>query len=94
MADVRAQRADETVLVTPLSRRTYKDGRVVEDLKDYAAATKKVGAEEGITVVDLNALSTGLLNHMTQAEADAFDAVGHADEKAEERQRGEARGRT
>ena len=43
------------VLVTSLSRRTFKDGKVVEDLKDYAAATKKVGAEEFVTVVDLNA---------------------------------------
>jgi hypothetical protein len=42
-----------------------------------------VGAEEGITVVDLNAMSTGLLNHMTQEQADGFDATGHEDEKAE-----------
>ena len=71
------------VLVTSLSRRTYKDGKVVEDLKAYAEATKKVGAEEGITVIDLNAMSTALLNHMTQEQADAFDAVGHADAAAE-----------
>jgi lysophospholipase L1-like esterase len=71
------------VLVTSLSRRTFRDGRVVEDLKDYALATRKVGAELGITVVDLNALSTALLNHMTQAEADEFDATGHVDAKAE-----------
>ncbi|ADW69716.1 GDSL-type esterase/lipase family protein [Granulicella tundricola] len=71
------------VLVTSLSRRTMKDGKIVEDLKDYAAATKKVGAEEGITVVDLNSISTALLNHMTQAQADEFNAVGHADQRAE-----------
>jgi len=56
---------------------------VVEDLKAYADATKRVGAEEDLTVVDLNGLSTALLNHMTQAQADEFDAVGHADAKAE-----------
>ncbi len=82
VADVRAIGA-VPVLVTSLSRRTYRDGKVVEDLKEYAAATKKVGAEAGITVVDLNALSTALLNKMTQAEADGFDAVGHADASAE-----------
>jgi lysophospholipase L1-like esterase len=71
------------VLVTPLSRRTMKDGTIVEDLHSYAAATRKVGAEEGITVIDLNSLSTALLNHMTQAQADRFDMVDHPDEAAE-----------
>jgi lysophospholipase L1-like esterase len=82
VADVRAIGA-VPVLVTSLSRRTYKNGKVVEDLKDYAAATKKVGAEEDITVVDLNGLSTALLNHMTQEQADEFDAVGSPDAAAE-----------
>jgi lysophospholipase L1-like esterase len=82
IADVRAIGA-VPVLVTSLSRRTFKDGKVVEDLKTYAAATKKVGAEEDITVVDLNSMSTALLNHMTQEQADAFDATGHADATAE-----------
>jgi len=81
-ADVKAIGA-VPVLVTSLSRRTYKDGKVVQDLKDYADATKKVGAELDLTVVDLNAMSTALLNHMTQAEADGYDAVGHVDAKAE-----------
>jgi lysophospholipase L1-like esterase len=82
VADVRAIGA-VPVLVTSLSRRTYKDGKVVQDLKAYADATKKVGAEEGITVIDLNAMSTALLDHMTQEQADGFDAVGHADAAAE-----------
>lgn len=81
-ADVRAI-GGVPVLVTSLSRRTFKDGKVVQDLNDYAAATRKVGAELDLTVVDLNAMSTALLNHMTQAEADAFDAVGHVDAGAE-----------
>jgi len=34
-------------------------------------------------VVDLNSMSTSLLNHMTQAQADEFDAVGHVDAAAE-----------
>ena len=71
------------VLVTSLSRRTFRDGKVVEDLKDYANATRKVGAELDLTVVDLNSMSTALLNHMTQAQADEFDAVLHIDAAAE-----------
>ncbi len=82
IANVRALGA-VPVLVTSLSRRTYKDGKVVEDLKAYAEATKKVGAEEGITVVDLNAMSTAMLNHMTQQQADAYDMTGHEDAAAE-----------
>ncbi len=71
------------VLITPLSRRTFVDGKVKEDLNDYAAATRKVAAAEGVACVDLNALSTKLLDSMTQQQADEFDAVGHADAKAE-----------
>ena len=81
-ADVRAI-GGVPVLVTSLSRRTFRDGTVLEDLKDYANATRKVGAELDLTVVDLNSMSTALLNHMTQAQADEFDAVTHPDATAE-----------
>lgn len=72
IADVRAIGA-VPVLVTSLSRRTYKDGVLVEDLTPYVEATKKVGAEEHITVIDLNAISTAMLKRMTQEQADRFD---------------------
>jgi lysophospholipase L1-like esterase len=71
------------VVVTSLSRRNYKDGKLVEDLNSYAAAARRVGMEENVTVVDLNAMSTKLLEGMTQEEADLFDATGHADQRAE-----------
>ncbi|WP_213806812.1 rhamnogalacturonan acetylesterase [Granulicella sp. dw_53] len=71
------------VVVTSLSRRTYKDGKVVEDLKEYSAAARRVAAEEYVTMIDLNAMSTKLLNGMTQEEADGFDAEVHPDAKAE-----------
>jgi len=69
------------VLVTSLSRRTFKDGKVVEDLKEYATATRELGAKDFITVVDLNAASTAMLNRMTQEEADKFNAVGQEKER-------------
>ena len=72
VADVRAIGA-VPVLVTSLSRRTFKDGKVVEDLNAYATATKAVGAKDDITVVDLNAISTAMLNKMTQEQADRFN---------------------
>jgi lysophospholipase L1-like esterase len=80
IAEVRAIGAIP-VLVTSLSRRTFKDGVLVEDLKPYVAATRKVGAEENVTVVDLNALSVAILKKMTQEEADKFNAVGQEQER-------------
>jgi len=71
------------VVVTSLSRRNYKDGAVVQDLKDYSAAAKRVAMEENVTVIDLNAMSVKLLEGMTQAQADEFDATGHEDQRAE-----------
>jgi lysophospholipase L1-like esterase len=72
IADVRAIGA-VPVLVTSLSRRNYKDGVLVEDLTAYADATRKVGAEEYITVIDLNQTSVAMLKRMTQEQADKFD---------------------
>jgi lysophospholipase L1-like esterase len=80
IADARAIGA-QPVLVTSLSRRTYKDGAVVEDLKDYAESTREVGLEEHVSVIDLNAISTAMLNHMTQAEADRFNAEDQEKER-------------
>jgi lysophospholipase L1-like esterase len=71
------------VIITPLSRRTFVDGKVKQDLDEYAAAARRVAAEEGVTCIDLNSMSTRLLNTMRQEQADAFDAEGHADAKAE-----------
>jgi lysophospholipase L1-like esterase len=70
--DVRAIGA-VPVLVTSLSRRTFRDGKVIEDLTDYVNATKEVGAKNNITVIDLNAISTRMLDGMTQEQADKFD---------------------
>jgi len=71
------------VLVTSLSRRTMHDGKIVEDLKEYAQATREVAAKNSIAVIDLNTLSTEILNAMTQEQADQFDAVLHPDASAE-----------
>jgi lysophospholipase L1-like esterase len=71
------------VVVTSLSRRNYKNGALVQDLTDYAAAAKRVGMEENVTVIDLNAMSVKLLGGMTQDQADQFNATGHEDQRAE-----------
>ncbi|HEY4357163.1 MAG TPA: rhamnogalacturonan acetylesterase [Acidobacteriaceae bacterium] len=72
------------IIVTSLSRRTFKDGALAEDgLRQYAAAAKHVAAEEKVTCVDLFSMSQALLKTMTQEQADTFDAETHPDAKAE-----------
>ncbi len=68
-----------SIIVTSLSRRTYKGGKLVKDLDAYAAAARRVAREEGAPLIDLNKLSTVLLNGMTQEQADEFDAPVHPD---------------
>jgi lysophospholipase L1-like esterase len=82
IADVRAI-GGTPVLITSLSRRTFENGKVIEDLTLYANATRRVGAEEHVAVIDLNAMSVKLLNTMTQEQADRFDAIAHPDAAAE-----------
>jgi len=67
------------VIVTSLSRRTYKDGKLVLDLQEYAAAAKRVAIEESVPLIDLNAESVKLLESMTQEQADKFNAAAHPD---------------
>ncbi|MCA1686779.1 MAG: rhamnogalacturonan acetylesterase, partial [Planctomycetia bacterium] len=46
------------VLVTPVSRRTFDaGGKVTNSLGGYPDAVRKVAAEEGVTLIDLNAMS-------------------------------------
>ncbi|MGA2352199.1 MAG: rhamnogalacturonan acetylesterase [Terracidiphilus sp.] len=68
-----------SVIVTSLSRRTYKDGKLVLDLSAYANAAKRVAIEEDVPLIDLNASSVKLLETMTQEQADQFDAAAHPD---------------
>jgi lysophospholipase L1-like esterase len=72
------------VIISPLARRTFRDGKPSNaDLQLYANAARKVAAQEDVTFIDLLGMSDALLGRMTQAEADEFDATGHPDEKAE-----------
>ena len=45
------------VVVTPVERRRFRDGKPYGTLQDYAAAAKKVAAEKDVPVIDLNAMS-------------------------------------
>lgn len=60
------------VLLTPLSRRIYKNGRIDNDLAPWAAATRAVARELDVPLVDLNALSLAELDRMGEAASDRF----------------------
>ena len=45
------------VVLTPVERRRFRDGKPYGTLQDYAAAAKRVAAEKGVPVIDLNAMS-------------------------------------
>ena len=62
----------DVVLVTPLTRRTFKDGELPNDLRPWADAILRVGAEAGVPVLDLNAVSHASVAAMGQAEADTL----------------------
>jgi lysophospholipase L1-like esterase len=60
VAEVRAKGAIP-ILVTPLARRQFKDGRLQNDLEPWAASVRAVAAETGAPLLDLNADSAAAL---------------------------------
>ena len=62
----------EVVLVTPLTRRTFKESVLPNDLRPWAESILKVGAEQGVPVLDLNAVSNAAVAAMGQAQADTL----------------------
>jgi lysophospholipase L1-like esterase len=60
------------VLITSLTRRTFKDGKINDTLGPWADATKKAAAAEGIPVLDLNTDSTAAVQKMGPVEANKF----------------------
>lgn len=52
------------ILVTPLVRRNFVDGRLRTDLEPWAEAVRAVGAETGTPVIDLHAMSAELVQAM------------------------------
>lgn len=60
VADVRAAGA-VPILTTPLTRRMFRNGRLVRDLDPWAEAVRRVAAEERVALVDLNRASAALV---------------------------------
>jgi pectin methylesterase-like acyl-CoA thioesterase len=60
------------VLVTPLTRRTFRNGELVQELVPWADAMRKVGRAKGVPVLELNDESTVAVARMGPAEADTL----------------------
>ncbi len=73
------------VLVTPPPRRRYQaDGQLTRELEPYAAAMKRIGAEDSVPVLDLNARAKALFEKLGEDGSEdlmAPDDRSHFSEK-------------
>jgi lysophospholipase L1-like esterase len=69
--DVKATGA-KPVLITPLTRRGFKDGKVKDNLGAWADATRKVAAEEQTPLLELNRDSLAAVEKMGPTEANTL----------------------
>ncbi len=60
------------LLLTPLTRRSFKAGQLQNDLVPWADAIRKVAADKGVQVLDLNALSAAAVQAMGEDAADTL----------------------
>ena len=60
------------VLLTPLTRRIFKNGILDNDLEPWAQATRKVAAEMNVPLVDLNARSVAAVQAIGDTASNAF----------------------
>jgi len=80
------------VLITPLARRSFRDGKLLNTLEPWAEAARKVSAEQDIPLLDLNADSVAAVEKMGPFEAntlamgppppDVAQSVGNGDSVA------------
>jgi pectate lyase/lysophospholipase L1-like esterase len=80
LAEARAAGA-QPVLVTPLTRRSFKEERLDDHLAPWAAATRDVASRQSVPVIDLHRLSMQVVQNMGSVRADqlAMTPPGHAD---------------
>jgi lysophospholipase L1-like esterase len=61
------------ILVTPLTRRTFSGGKVVENLANETMKTLEVAKKDSRHHIDLNKASTAYVNALGQAAADKYN---------------------
>lgn len=76
------------VLVTPLTRRIFKNGHLDDSLGPWAEATRKVAADLKVPLVDLYATSTEAVDAMGAAKATEFAPMPPTEKYLEAARRG------
>ncbi len=76
------------VLLTPLTRRQFADGALVDDLAPWAEATRQVAAELEVPLVDLHARSVAAVQGMGPVQAMRFAQARPRPEQVAAAQRG------
>ncbi len=71
VADVRAAGA-HPVLVTPLTRREFRDGKIYNNLAAWGAEAKRVGAALQVPVIDLNTRSAAIVQRLGAVDSTAL----------------------
>lgn len=66
------QAGAKPVLLTPLTRRIFKNGVVDNDLQPWAEAVRRVAAEMKVPLVDLNARSVAAVQALGDTASNAF----------------------
>jgi lysophospholipase L1-like esterase len=69
--DARSQGATP-ILVTPLSRRSFKNGELQHDLADWAASMKEVANQLKVPLIDLNSMSRQKIMDVGEQRADLY----------------------
>lgn len=72
----------EPILFTPLTRRQFRDGRLIRDLDAWSAAIRTVSAEMKVPLVDLNLRSADAVDRMGPTAANRFAQVPPSPEVA------------
>ena len=79
---------DTPVLITPLTRRLFGDGKLENSLRPWAEATIGVAKEMKVPVIDLNARSSAAVQNMGLTAANEFAQVRPSPEVAAAAARG------
>jgi lysophospholipase L1-like esterase len=82
------QKGGFPVLITPMNRHTFQNGIVTNSLKEYPQMVREAAAEEGVPVIDLNAMSKVLYESLGEkpsielfehnADRSVFDHTHHS----------------
>ncbi|HSX64450.1 MAG TPA: rhamnogalacturonan acetylesterase [Pseudoxanthomonas sp.] len=85
--EIRAAGA-QPVLLTPLTRRQFKDGQLIDDLGPWAEAVRQVATSMNVPLVDLHARSRDAVQGMGPVQAMRFAQLPAAPEQVSAAQAG------